>query len=78
MNQFSRETHTRREKVYHDEENKKKSGPQVVDLNKVDMIALKHKGLSIEKISKMLNAPEALIEKQINFHESYRIFSGVY
>ncbi|MFO7560201.1 MAG: hypothetical protein R6X10_15315 [Desulfobacterales bacterium] len=78
MRQLFRKTQTGRTKIYHDADNKTESGQQAVNLKKVDMLELRNKGLSIEKISQMLNVPEAIIERQINFHESCRVFSGVY
>jgi len=49
-----------------------------INLNEVDLLSLKSKGLSNIKISKMYGVPTEKIDIQVKDQEQYKKYSGVY
>ena len=45
---------------------------------KFDLMLLKEKGVSNDKISKIVGIPIEMIEKQINHQKEYKKYSGVF
>ncbi len=52
--------------------------PKKVNIQKIDLLYLKKKGLSNDKISKMLGVERKEIDKYIELQHRYRQNSGVY
>ncbi len=52
--------------------------PKKVNIQRIDLLYLKRKGLSNAKISKMLGVEKREIDKHIELQHRYRQNSGVY
>ncbi len=56
----------------------KKDRFDTVDLNKIDLLSLKRKGLSNTQISKMIGVSNYEIDKRLKHQESFKKYSGVF
>ncbi len=55
----------------------KKKGKKI-NLNKIDLISLKRKGLTSDKISKMVGVSTRKIEAHLKFQQKFKQYSGVF
>jgi hypothetical protein len=49
-----------------------------INLNTIDVIQLRQKGLPVDKISSMLDIPVEQIEEHLDHMEQYKFQSGVF
>ncbi len=55
-----------------------KTAVKKVNLNKIDLMQLKKKGLSNVKIGKMIGVSAQVVDKRIKQQQKYKQFSGVF
>jgi hypothetical protein len=55
-----------------------KTAGEKVNLNKIDLMQLKKKGLSNVKIGRMIGVPTRVVDKRIQQQQKYKQFSGVF
>lgn len=55
------------------EYDKKKSS-----INKIDIILLREKGMTKDKISKIVGIPVQMIDQQLKYQKEYKKYSGIF